>query len=60
MVRFSMVASAALITGALLTATGCGASEEVTVSGVDDSVVHSEADMQSMEDQNAADMGPSN
>ena len=37
-------------------AVGCGPSNDVTVSPVDDSVVHSEEQMQAMEEQNAADM----
>lgn len=35
---------------------GCGPNNDVTVSEVDDSVVHSEEQMQAMEESNAADM----
>lgn len=44
-----------------LVSSGCGGSDDgVTVTGVDDSVVHSEEQMKSMEEANAADMGQSN
>ncbi|WP_201743649.1 hypothetical protein [Roseiconus nitratireducens] len=35
---------------------GCGPSDDVTVSPVDDSVVHTEEEMKELEAQNAADM----
>ncbi|MCO8124650.1 hypothetical protein NHH03_23125 [Stieleria sp. TO1_6] len=44
------------LTFCLALASGCGPSDTVTVSPVDDSVVHTEAEMEEMAAQNAADM----
>lgn len=44
-----------VVCGCLVTS-GCGPSDSVTVSPVDDSVVHTEAEMEEMAAQNASDM----
>lgn len=54
MVKKAFAAFASII--CLVGVVGCGPNNDVTVSEVDDSVVHTEEQMEAMEESNAADM----